>query len=256
MKILVTGHRGFIGQHMFRHLAEQGHDVRGMEWGEVFPDVAGLDWVIHIGGISSTTERDVEKIMRQNLDFSCELLDACVKAGVNLQFASSASVYGLGKDFCETAAVDPRTPYAWSKYLFERYATKLQATTQSRIQIFRYFNVYGDGEAHKGSQASPFTQFEQQAQHHGRIRLFRGSEGFWRDFVPVEQVINIHEKFFQVAESGIWNIGTGKVLNFEQIAMEFGVPIEYIDMPHELAHSYQSYTCADLQKLHQTLSRY
>lgn len=251
MKILVTGSGGFIGGHMYHALAS--HDVRGMQWGDPFPDVAGLDWVIHMGAISSTTERDIEKVMTQNLDFSCDLLDQCIRAGVNFQYASSASIYGQGSDFSETAPVDPRTPYAWSKYLFERYALKRQTETSTRIQGFRYFNVYGAGEEHKGGQASPFTQFGIQAETHGRIRLFRGSDGFCRDFVPVEKVVETHAKFFDVVESGIWNVGTGQVRSFEQIAMEFGVPIDYVDMPPALQHSYQSYTCADLSRLENTL---
>lgn len=253
MKILVTGSGGFIGGHMYRALC--GHEVRGMQWGDAFPDVTGLDWVIHMGAISSTTERDVEKVMTQNLDFSCDLLDQCIRAGVNFQYASSASIYGQGSDFRETAPVDPRTPYAWSKYLFERHASKRQAYSSIRIQGFRYFNVYGEGEEHKGGQASPYTQFRIQAEHHGRIRLFHGSDRFCRDFVPVQQVVDTHMKFFDVTESGVWNVGTGQVRSFAQIAGKFDVPIDWVDMPAELRHSYQSYTCADLSRLAATLGK-
>lgn len=252
MKILVTGHKGFVGRHMCHALA--GHDVLTLEWGDALPDLQGLDWVVHIGGISSTTERDVEKIMRQNLDFSQDLLDRCCAAGVNFQYSSSASIYGLGRDFRESAPVDPRTPYAWSKYLFERYAVRKQLTTHIRIQGFRYFNVYGAGEEHKGGQASPFTQFRLQAEQHGCIRLFRGSESYWRDFVPVETVVDTHVKFFDVAESGVWNVGTGQVQSFAQVAADFDVPVKLVDMPPELAHSYQTYTCADLVKIRSTLA--
>jgi ADP-L-glycero-D-manno-heptose 6-epimerase len=254
MKILVTGHKGFIGSHMLSRLCE--HEVFTFEWGETSPDVSGLDWVIHIGGISSTTERDVEKVLRQNLDFSQDLLDQCCEARVNFQYSSSASIYGLGRDFRESAPVDPRTPYAWSKYLFERYAARKQQTSSICIQGFRYFNVYGAGEEHKGGQASPFTQFRQQAEQLGRIRLFRGSEAYWRDFVPVETVVDTHVKFFDVAESGVWNTGTGQVRSFEQVAAEFDVPVDYVDMPDDLSHSYQTYTCADLTHLRSTLARY
>lgn len=254
MKILVTGYRGFIGGHMYQALASDGHYVRGLEWGDPFPDVAGLDWVIHIGGISSTTERDVEKIMRQNLDFSCDLLDACVEAGVNFQFASSASVYGMAQDFRETAAVDPRTPYAWSKYLVERHAAKMQRHAQSRIQIFRYFNVYGEGEDHKGSQASPFTQFAVQSRENGLIRLFKNSDKYSRDFVPVQLVIDTHKKFFDICESGVWNLGTGRTLSFQDIAESFGCALEFVDMPETFKCHYQSHTCADLTKINQSLS--
>lgn len=251
MKILVTGSSGFIGGHMYRALTN--HDVRGLEWGDSLPDVTGLDWVIHMGGISSTTERDVEKVMTQNLDFSCDLLDACVQAGVNFQFASSASVYGLGQDFRETAPPDPRTPYAWSKYLFERYAAKVQTTARSRIQVFRYFNVYGEGEDHKLNQASPFCQFAKQRSQQGFITLFNNSDKYHRDFVPVTEIIDTHCKFFDVKESGIWNIGTGSTMSFQAIAESFDCDLRFIEMPKHMAWHYQSFTCADLAKLSRSL---
>jgi nucleoside-diphosphate-sugar epimerase len=60
MKILLTGHRGFIGSNMLKALA--GHDVRTYDWGEGEDklDTRDRDVCIHIGGISSTTERDVD----------------------------------------------------------------------------------------------------------------------------------------------------------------------------------------------------
>ena len=119
MKILVTGYRGFIGQNLVHALTEQ-HELILFEWGDEFPDFRDLDWCIHLGAISSTAETDVEKVMRQNYDFSCKILDACQQHGVNLQYASSASVYGLNQDFRESAAKNPQSPYAWSKYLFDR----------------------------------------------------------------------------------------------------------------------------------------
>ena len=144
MKILLTGHKGFIGSHMLKALA--GHEVRTYEWG-ADPNLLTThdrDVCIHIGGISSTTERDVDKIMRQNYDFSCQLLDRCMNTGTHFQYSSSASVYGLNQEFCEDSPVDPRTPYAWSKYLCEYYHRQHQGG--NTVHGFRYFNVYGNQE--------------------------------------------------------------------------------------------------------------
>ena len=157
MKILVTGYKGFIGSNLYRALPSE-YTVVGFDWADEFPDVSEYDWVIHLGGISSTTETDVNKVMRQNYDFSVALLDDCIFYGVNMQYSSSASVYGFKTDFREDAPVDPKTPYAWSKYMFERYAEQNRPDGLI-VQGFRYFNVYGPGEEHKGSQASPFTKF-------------------------------------------------------------------------------------------------
>ena len=257
MRILLTGHQGFIGSHMLKTLA--GHDVRTYEWGDD-PDLLAThdrDVCIHIGAISSTTERDVDKVMRQNYDFSCSLLDRCMNSGTHFQYASSASVYGLNTEFREDSPVDPRTPYAWSKYMFERYAATLREFADYnnyRIQGFRYFNVYGpEGEEHKGSQASPFAQFARQAKETGEIAVFENSDQYQRDFIPVEMIVDYHLRFLNCPVSGVFNLGTGQARSFQSVAEMFGVPIRTIPMPEALKSSYQSYTCADMTKTVHTL---
>jgi ADP-L-glycero-D-manno-heptose 6-epimerase len=253
MKILLTGYKGFIGSHMFRALEAHGHHVSVYDWGEILPSVMEQDWVIHMGAISSTTERNIEKVMQQNVDFTQQLYQACHTFGVNFQYASSASVYGLVSTFREDAELDPRTPYAWSKYLTERYIQR--HPMGPRAQIFRYFNVYGpEGEEHKGSQASPYAQFKRQAKETGRIQVFEGSEGFLRDFVPVSKIVDTHLKFLTVKESGIWNVGTGQPRSFMSVAEEFGVPVTTVPMPDILRDSYQKYTCADMTRYNTTVS--
>ena len=250
MKILITGHKGFIGQNMANALSAE-HELSFYEWGETPPEFAGLDWCIHLGAISSTNEKDVEKVMRQNHDFSCMVLMACQLNNVNLQYASSASVYGMGPHFNEDASPSPQSPYAWSKYLFDRHV-RSQRFDDIVVQGFRYFNVYGPHEDHK-DQPSPHHKFTKQAEETGIIKLFEGSENYKRDFVSVHEVIEIHKKFFNVQESGIWNVGTGKPQSFKQvadtIAEGLNARIEYIPMPDDLKAQYQKYTCADLTKL-------
>lgn len=255
MNILVTGYRGFIGQHMTKALIDKGHSVSTYEWGEQFPGVLGQDWVVHLGAISSTTEKDVEKVLTQNLDFSCELFDQCKKFGVNLQYASSASVYGLISTFKEDAPVDPRTPYAWSKYLFERYHQKHQGG--NIVQGFRYFNVYGpNGEDHKADQASPFAKFQRQVAETGQVKIFKNSEQYSRDFVQVNDLVELQTKFLSVTDSGIWNIGTGRTQSFRQVAELYTDCIVEIPLPDILQNSYQKYTCADMTKTRSTLAKF
>ena len=253
MKILLTGHKGFIGSNMLNALKD--HEVTTFEWGDSLPSVEGHQWVIHMGANSSTTERDIEKIMHQNLVFSVWLLNQCIKHGVDMQYSSSASVYGMrSENFVEDAPVDPRNPYAWTKYLFERHINNIdpKKLNNIRVQGFRYFNVYGPGEDHKEGQASPHHTFTRQAKATGMIRLFENSENYKRDFVPVELVTDYHQRFFDVKESGVWNIGTGKPVSFEQVARtiaeQYGAKIDYIPMPAKLKDSYQTYTCADMSK--------
>ena len=251
MKILLTGHKGFIGSHLLSALENRGHEVSTYDWEDILPSIIEQDWVIHVGAISSTTERDVEKIMRQNVDFTIQLYDACHTFGVNFQFASTASIYGLESDFKEDSPVDPRTPYAWSKYLCERHMNR--HPMGSATQIFRYFNVYGpEGEEHKGNQASPFCQFEKQAREYGTIKIFEGSENYRRDFIHVDDIVNYHLKFLLKDVSGTFNLGNGNTLSFLEIAQHIAkqkyVDIQYIPMPENLKMSYQKFTCADMSK--------
>ena len=260
MKILITGNKGFIGSHFETFWrSTKIHDVVTYDWQEnTLPRVEGIDWVIHLGAISSTTERDVAKVIKQNVDFSVWLYEECRKYDVDMQWASSASVYGSGTEFKESAPVDPRSPYAWSKYLFEHYVEK--NPTHRKCQGFRYFNVYGpDGEEHKGSQASPFSQFKQQAASTGIIKVFEGSDTMRRDFVHVSELIKVQFQFMNqdVNENGVWNIGTGATMSFMDVATmyanQYGALIQEIPMPDNLKQSYQYYTCADLTKLRQTI---
>lgn len=253
MKILITGHKGFIGQNVAGYLASKGHDITGYEYvPNVLPDVEEYDWVIHLGAISDTRERDINKILEQNFEFSMRLLSLCEMQETNFQYASSASVYGPLTDFKENAPVYPQSPYSWSKYLFDRAVTT-GGEFSIKVQGFRYFNVYGNFEDHKGDQASPVYKFTKQAREKGRIQIFEGSEKFHRDFVCVEDICQIHEKFFDVEESGLWNVGTGITHNFREIANAVaekeGADIIEIPMPEDLKPQYQKYTCADLTKL-------
>lgn len=264
MKLLITGSKGFIGSHAIEQAHQYGHAViSSFDWQdhdqitETF-HITDVDAVMHFGAISSTTEKDVEKIMHQNYDFSVWLLNLCNDLGIHFQWSSSASIYGLGVDFKETAMPDPQTPYAWSKYLFERYITNKKWNVP--VQTFRYFNVYGDyGEDHKGDQASPYHKFREQARTTGIIKIFENSENYLRDFIHVDQVLDVQFKFLNTTQSGVWNIGTGQTKSFlqvaEEIADQYNAKIETIPMPNNLKNSYQTYTCADLTKLNKTLEK-
>jgi ADP-L-glycero-D-manno-heptose 6-epimerase len=161
------------------------------------------------------------------------------------------------ENFREDQPADPRNPYAWTKYLFERHVSnlKLKLLKGIRIQGFRYFNVYGSNEDHKEGQASPYHTFAKQYRETGKIKLFENSENYLRDFVPVEKVCQTHIDFFDVKESGVWNVGTGTPKSFLDVALSIAPveAIEYIPMPDKLRDSYQTYTCADMSKTLESL---
>jgi ADP-L-glycero-D-manno-heptose 6-epimerase len=257
MKILITGYKGFIGQNMVNALKDD-HELTLFEWGDDFPDISGHDWCIHLGAISSTTETDVNKVLAQNYDFSRFIINECNDKNVHLQYSSSASIYGGYFPCMEYNPPNPQSPYAWSKLLFERYVNGFKDKWKIRVQGFRYFNVHGPLEDHKGEQASPFYKFEKQAKDTGIIKIFEGSNYFSRDFVHVDRVIEIHKQFFNIEESGVWNLGSGKAISFESIAKtiaeKHNSKIEYIPIPYEVAKHYQKFTLANLDKLNKTLN--
>ena len=117
MAVLITGHKGFIGQNMMAALP----GAVGYEWGDGSVPLRGIERVLHLGAISSTACGDLEKLRVQNIKFSIDLLYACAAREIPFQFASSASVYGPNNaTFRETDKPDPRTPYAQSKAFVEQ----------------------------------------------------------------------------------------------------------------------------------------
>jgi len=258
MKILVTGYKGFIAQNLINALIED-HDVCTYSINEDLPNVEGLDWCIHLGANTSSTESNVEKIIDNNYDFSRWLLNECQKHNVNFQYASAAEIYGNFKDFRETGPANPLTPYAWSKFLFDRYVDGFKDRWTIRVQGFRYFDVYSDIATPRGDNSSFYANFAKQAQATNSIKIFYGSGHYHRDFIHIDQVIDIHKKFFDIEESGLWNIGTGDSRSIESLAKEiannFDVKIENIEMPSFLKHRYRIFSRADINKLSETLNK-
>ena len=259
MKILVTGHKGFIGSHMSQYLMHKGHEVEGFEWVEnVVPAVESYDWVVHCGAISDTTERDINKVWAHNYEFTMRLLQICDNYQTNIQLASTAAVYGPYTSFNEEDPVYPQTPYAWSKFLIDKFLIDNGIDKFNMlVQSYRYFNVYGPGEGHKKDQMSMVSKFEVQAATDGVIKLFKNSDKYKRDLVCVYDLVRIQEEMMHQDVSGVYNLGTSKAVDIESVAKlvakNTGAKIEYIDMPDHLKNQYQEYTCADNAKLHNTI---
>lgn len=259
MNILVTGAKGFIGGHFVRHLTAKGYSVIGIDKDDPWPDFSKLDWVIHCGAITETDASDVDEVFRYNVFYTSDLLEQCAKHNVHIQFSSSASVYGKTDSFKETDPVAPRNLYAWSKVISEKQLMRFylhnRGHSRTLVQIFRYFNVFGQGGENK-RQPDPFYSFAKQAAERKRVTLFAGYDHAARDFVPVSYLVDVQEKFLNINAYGIYNIGTGNTLTFKEIAERQKVLIDYTPIPIKLRESYQEFTKADTSKLQHHLSRY
>jgi len=254
MNILVTGHKGFIGRNMIKYLKPR-YSVVGYEYNkDYFPDLKNIDLIIHLGALTSTTNLDIKSIIEQNVNFSIKLIEQSVKKRINIQIASSASVYGNLSNFKEESVLKPESPYAASKFLVEKFFDSLdKKKINSCVQIFRYFNVYGENEENKLEQASPLTKFVIQSKKQKKIFLFKNSKNYLRDFIWVGDVCRLHEVFFKINQSGIFNVGTGKANSFESIAKiiakKYNAKIIYVSMPKNIKKHYQKYTRANLDNL-------
>ena len=217
--------------------------------------------VLHQGACTVTTEWDGRMMMHANFEFSKQLLNYCLGRRIPFIYASSASVYGAGRDFrVATESERPINVYAWSKLVFDQLVRRRMAEARSPVVGLRYFNVYGPGEAHKGPMASVVWHFHRQLEHGEEVRLFAGSGGFGpgeqrRDFVHVDDVASVNLWFLEnPGKNGIYNVGTGKSRSFNDVAQAVMAwhgkgRIRYIPFPPELAASYQHFTEADISTL-------
>jgi ADP-L-glycero-D-manno-heptose 6-epimerase len=241
--------------------------------GDFDDDIAA---VLHQGACSDTMATDGRYMLANNYRYSVRLLAHCQDNDIPFLYASSAAVYGAGPAFREERACEaPLNVYGYSKFLFDQHVRRMLPEQTAQVAGFRYFNVYGPREGHKGRMASVVWHFFNQYRASGKVQLFEGSGGYaageqCRDFISVEDVVKVNLDFLDHGERcGIWNLGTGQAASFNVVAaatinacraadgqstQSFGDlhragAIEYIGFPPGLAGKYQSFTEADLSRL-------
>ena len=242
--IIVTGSKGFIGQNFLKALKDK--EVKEVEkndswhFRQSFNDWNKVELILHQGAISHTTSTNLKALQHFNVEFSQWILQQAIKYQIPIKYASSASVYGH-----TLTDMNPLNYYAISKLTVD-YWIQDHINEFSFIQAFRYFNVYGEGEENKGDQASPISKFTKQVKEDGKIKLFEGSDKFLRDFVFVDDVVDIvlnNDK-----PSGFYDLGTSNPTSFQEVgelvAKKYDGTIECIPFPEYLKDKYQKYTCA------------
>jgi ADP-L-glycero-D-manno-heptose 6-epimerase len=292
--LLVTGAAGFIGARFVESCAERGipfvavdratHFAARTEHAAVDPaaivdrdalfawlaaERPALAGIVHLGARTDTTELDRALLERANVDYSRALWRHAAEAGVPFVYASSAATYGDGSrgyddDEAAIAKLAPLNPYGESKQRFdlEALAAEARGSAPPCWSGFKFFNVYGFGERHKGRMASVVLHAFDQIRASGRVRLFRSHRAGiadgeqQRDFVAVEDVIDaLHFAFDRPLARGIYNLGTGRARTFLDLAhatfaaLGRAPRIEFVDTPAALRDRYQYFTEARMEKL-------
>ena len=294
---VVTGGAGFIGSNIVADLAAAGSEVVVCDWlrsDERWRNLARHDvadivlpedlprWltlhgdaveaIIHMGANSSTTETDVDLIVRQNVRATLDLLEWCTTARKRFIYASSAATYGDGtagfEDFStpeELRQLRPLNAYGWSKHLVDRriaYLSTRSAALPPQYVGLKFFNVYGPNEYHKGSMMSAVARSLPLVQRGEPMKLFRSGHpdytdgGQLRDFVYVRDCVAVVRWLLgQPQVSGLFNVGSGRARSWLDLAHALFAAagreprIEFIDMPATLAPKYQYFTEARLDRL-------
>lgn len=233
--------------------------------GDLFPEKVSA--IFHQGACSNTTEWDGRFLMRNNFEYSKDILLWSLRKGVSFIYASSASVYGLGiSGFREVRASEkPINMYAFSKFQFDQYVRSLGDRLGSQVVGLRYFNVYGPREAHKGAMASTPFHFNSQILKNGVAKIFKGTDGYgdgeqMRDFVFVDDCVDVNLWFLDNPHrSGIFNVGSGEAREFNDVVDSVikwhndsgkdDCGKSYITFPEQLKGVYQNYTLADITAL-------
>ncbi|WP_028533923.1 ADP-glyceromanno-heptose 6-epimerase [Paludibacterium yongneupense] len=305
MSIVVTGAAGFIGSNIVKALNDRGVTdiiaVDNLTKGEKFLNLVDCEIshfvdkndflaqlqdgvfdgeiraVLHEGACSDTMNHDGKYMMANNYQYTLSLLDYCQDEEIPLLYASSAATYGAGSVFREEREFEgPLNVYGYSKFLFDQVLRRrIKEGLSAQVVGFRYFNVYGPREQHKGRMASVAFHNYNQYRETGKVKLFGSNDGWAdgmqsRDFVSVEDVVKVNLYFLDHPEkSGIFNLGSGRAQPFNDVAMstvnacrrhenkpaltlaemvEHGI-LEYIDFPDALKGKYQSFTQGDIGKL-------
>lgn len=303
MKVVVTGAAGMIGSNLVHGLNAIGIDdviaVDDLTDGPKYRNLLGarladyfdksefysrfakrefghIDAVLHQGACSDTMEHDGRYMLDTNYRCSKDLLDACQAQSTRLLYASSAATYGGSAAFREEPAFEqPLNVYGYSKLLFDNVVRRMLPDATTQVAGFRYFNVYGPREQHKGRMASVAFHHFNQFRETGKVKLFGEYGGYARgeqsrDFVFVDDVVAVNLWFLEHPQvSGIYNLGTGRAQPFNDVAravvngvrslngeaalsldamVQQGL-VEYVPFPDALKGKYQSYTQADLTRL-------
>jgi ADP-L-glycero-D-manno-heptose 6-epimerase len=293
--ILITGGAGFIGSVLAKELNILGHtdliivdkledsvkwkNLRGIKYSdyihadELFSGdyddlIAETDLIFHMGACSSTTELNMDFLMKNNVAYTQALWRFAATKNIPFIYASSAATYGNGErgysdDHAMIPGLMPLNPYGYSKQLVDEWVLKEVSAPEHWFGL-KFFNVFGPNEYHKEEMRSLVHKSFEQIKSSGSVKLFKSYKSEFkdgeqlRDFIYVKDVVRALIELAdpeKAAHSGIYNLGTGHARSFLDLtkatfkAMDLPAKIEFIEMPEALKTQYQYFTEADTKKL-------
>ncbi|MBN3039416.1 MAG: ADP-glyceromanno-heptose 6-epimerase [Candidatus Omnitrophica bacterium] len=292
MRVIVTGGAGFIGSCLLWKLNQKGitdilvvdHLGDSPKWRNLvnkdFSDyiekedflnnvlgnkIEKPDMIVHLGACTSTTCIDATYFIKNNYEYSKELAKYAIKNRIPFLYASSAATYGMGEQgFSDedefTWKLRPLNIYGYSKQLFDLWV--LRNGLIDKVTGFKFFNVFGPNEYHKGDMMSVIAKSFAKVLKERKIKLFKSYRDDYadgeqkRDFVYVKDAVDIVYHFIEnPKKTGIYNVGTADAHTWNELAraifsaLDMPLKIEYFDMPESIRDKYQYFTEADLGKL-------
>jgi len=223
-----------------------------------------VDWIIHMGACSTTTEKNWDFLYENNFQYSQRIFEWCSQHKKNLIYASSAATYGAGEqgfdDATDSEKLKPLNLYGDSKVIMDRWAIK-QAAKPAHWYALKFFNVFGPNEYEKGSMASVAFKAFHQIQDKNELGLFKSYNSKYkdgeqlRDFIYIKDVVRWMSELMQKKPtSGIYNMGFGQARSWLDMAQALfealakPLKINWLDMPEDIRSQYQYYTKAEMQK--------
>lgn len=290
MKIVLTGGIGFIGSGLLWKLNQEGFDdiivvdelndplknkniegkrYKGLldkdEFINSLDKFRDADLILHIGACSSTILTDEQYYIKNNFEYTKKLAEFCLKNNIRFLYASSAATYGDGSlgfsdDDKNTPKYKPLNFYGWSKHDFDLWVLKNKL--QDKFVGFKFFNIFGPNEYHKGEMMSLICKRFDSVVKDEKIKLFKSYNpdypdgGQKRDFIYVKDAIEMVWYFIEHPDkAGIYNVGTGTARSWNDLAsalfsaLNIPLNIEYIEMPEILRDKYQYFTQAEIKKI-------
>ena len=254
-RIMITGGSGFIGTPLARSLVRENYEVVVFDLLPPVSPVAGVKYVIgdvrnlkqiseHLVGVDATyhfaaqvsvpyCQENPVISLEHNVLGTCNLLEAVrvlnqsrPENPIRVIFSSSASVYGdLGNDsepISEDIPLDtPKSFYGMHKIAADQLLKNYFSAFAVPSLIFRFFNVYGEGQDPNSPYSGVISIFSERAKKKLPLTIY-GDGSQTRDFISVHDIISACQKTLLLPISAydakIMNLGSGKKISILKLA--------------------------------------